>query len=204
MEEKELSRNWTTIIYFEELGGIEVVKSALKTLHYSLLISPVHSPDEEGKKNHVHLLLKGEKKSKKQIRELLEKITVKKDNGSLVGVATPQSVKNLRSMVRYFVHIDDVDKQQFTEDEKKMFALDFDYKKYLVDVEKTNALKSIIDLIKEYKITSLIDLFSFCIENEIDYSYVEKHTYLVNTLIKDFNFSRTEKKVVDRLNINIV
>ena len=119
MEDKELSRNWTTIIYFEELGGLEVVKSALKTLHYSLLISPIHSPDDEGKKNHIHLLLKGEKKSRKQIKELLETITVKDNNDSLVGVATPQTVKNLRSMVRYFVHIDDKDKQQFTEEEKK-------------------------------------------------------------------------------------
>ena len=73
-----------------------------------------------------------------------------------------------------------------------MYCLDFDYKKFLVDADKSSALKSIIDLIKQYQITSLFDLFSICIENEIDYTYVENHTYLVNTLIKDFNFSRND------------
>ena len=101
-----------------------------------------------------------------------------KEKLTLQGIAQPQQVKNLRSMVRYFLHLDNQDKEQF--EDKKMIAFDFDYEKYLTDATGKSALKDIINLIKENKITSLIDLLDLCIVYDIDYSYIEKHTLYIN------------------------
>lgn len=197
---EELARNWTTIVYFEELGGYKVICDALKRLHYSMLISPIHNPDEESKKKHFHLLMKGEKKSKKQILNILCEVAPvdSVEKGTLKGIAQPQKVHNLRSMVRYFLHLDDLDKEQF--EDKKMVSFDFEYEKYLTDTTSKNEIKDIIKLIKDNQVSSLIDLLELFIAFEIDYSYIEKHTYLVNTLIKDFNYNNSNvvKKIINK------
>lgn len=183
-----LARNWTTIIYFEELGGYDIFLDKLKKIQYQYLLSPIHNPDEESTKKHCHLLLVGDKKNKEQIKELLAELTEKKDN-SLVGIATPLKVLNLRSMVRYFLHLDNKDKEQF--ENQIMISKDFDYKKFLSDENtKLNELKQIIKLIKENDISSLMDLITVCLTLDISIDYIENHTYLVNTLIKDNNFNK--------------
>lgn len=204
-EKTERARNWTTILYPEELK--EGWKETLEKMCVPAVLSPLHTPAD--KKPHYHLLVSGDKKTKEQIKtEVLLSLTewVEIDGKKeLKGVANPQKVVNLKSTVRYFLHLDNPKKQQFEKKECKDFG-GFDSSKYLMSDtekirEKFGTVKQVIKIIKEKRFNHIIDLLDFLAnENDELFSVCCDNAYLCTQLVSKYKNEKVKVKVdVDKM-----
>lgn len=164
-EKVERARNWTLIFYPDE--GRADFREVLEKLCVPCCVSPLHTPSE--KKEHYHILFSGDKKTESQIyNEICKKLgdVIEVDGKETVkGVTKPQRVVNLKSTVRYFLHLDNPKKQQFENKVLEDFG-GFDSSKYLIskedkDAEKYLSIKDVIKIIKEKRFVSLLDLLDY-------------------------------------------
>lgn len=110
------TRNWTVIFYPEDLP--DDWKEQVDELHCKWIEGPVHdkdiNPDGTPKKIHIHTLFMFEAVKKiDQVKELLGEVFGYSDNGSIIGVATPQRVTDRSAIVRYMAHLDHPSKAQY-------------------------------------------------------------------------------------------
>lgn len=101
-------RNWSFIVY-EDSAPVTWIE-ILNDLHVECYISPYHdkdvNPDGSFKKPHFHVLLCFEgKKSFSQICEITDSL----------HSPHPQYVNSLRGMLRYFCHLDNPEKYQYSQ-----------------------------------------------------------------------------------------
>lgn len=208
-EKTERARNWTTIFYPSELK--EDWREILEKMCVPACVSPLHTP--ENKKPHYHILISGDKKTVEQIKNevllpLTEYVEIE-GKKQLKGIATPQKVVNLRSTVRYFLHLDNPNKQQF-EDKKLDDFGGFDSSKYLLDSdakkkEKFATIKDVIKIIKEKKFSNIIDLLDFLGgENDELFTVCCENAYLCTQLVNCNKYVSKTKKVLDIVNEAIV
>ena len=199
------ARNWAFIVYPSECHSDWLEK--LKILQVPCAVSPLHTPTDE--KPHHHILICGDKKSAEQIRNevcicLGEKTEID-GKESIKGVTLPQKVLNLKSSVRYLLHLDDKDKQQFENEEIKCFG-GFNADKYLIDEKekKYNGIKGVITIIKENAFNSLLELLEYLGQNHDDlFQVCVDNAYLATQLVNYTKNDRKMKKnnlVLDALN----
>ena len=84
-------------------------REILEEMHIEAVISPLHEfdtdPNGEVKKAHWHVLLSFEgKKSYEQIKEITDSL----------NAPIPQKCQSAKGMVRYFLHLDNPDKYQYS------------------------------------------------------------------------------------------
>lgn len=108
--------NYTAIFYSNEKNTPRNWESAIQNMHVPTFVSLLHEPDEgkngEAQKPHRHLLLKfTRQKSLAQINAILYPLQ------PTITIAQP--VNDLHAMERYFLHMDNPEKQQFTEQIKR-------------------------------------------------------------------------------------
>lgn len=102
------TRNWTFIVYPD--SAPEKWRGIIDAEHIQWIESPKHegelNPDNETeKKPHWHVLLLFEgKKSFEQVREISDKL----------NATVPQICKNAKGLVRYFAHMDNPEKKQYS------------------------------------------------------------------------------------------
>jgi len=103
------TRNWTFIVYPD--SAPPEWRQSLDALHEKWVESPLHDSDvvEDGsgelKKPHWHVFLQHEgKKSYEQIKVITE----------MVCGTIPQEVSNAKGLVRYFAHLDNPEKHQYS------------------------------------------------------------------------------------------
>lgn len=202
--ENERARNWTTILYPSEIK--EGWREILEKLCVPACVSPLHTPAD--KKAHYHILLSGDKKTEKQIKDVLSELTewVEIDGKQqLKGIANPQKVVNLKATVRYFLHLDNKSKQQFEKRELEDFG-GFDSVKYLeseIDKkkEKFSSIKDVIKIIKEKKFPHIIDLLDFLAsENDELFSICCENAYLCTQLVSKYKNEVKKNKIsVDKV-----
>lgn len=118
-------RLWTCILYPDDLRRKKYdINSCLSSLNIPLCLSPLHNPDEKTaskvvndnefdpnkqRKKHYHLLLAFEgKKSFTQVCKIMNSIF-----NDHVGWSIPMEVFSAKGLVRYFIHLDNPEKQQF-------------------------------------------------------------------------------------------
>lgn len=128
------ARQWTIVVYpesapadwREKLNGLAWVESPLHDKDVN--------PDGTAKKPHWHIMLIFEnKKSYEQVKQIAD---------SICG-ASPQYVQNLTGMIRYFAHIDNPEKAQYSKsdiighgvDVSKYLETDDDIDKRIQEVE---------------------------------------------------------------------
>lgn len=113
------SNLYTFLIYPNDSAPdnyIEIIRS----WHIPVLLSPVHNPDgdpfggEEGsqRKKHIHVMMyfgSGANKSLEQVKEFTDQL-----NGTRPFIVTSRD-----GMIRYFIHLDDPDKQQYDDEGNK-------------------------------------------------------------------------------------
>lgn len=112
-------RLWTTILYPQDIKRKYpdyVLNELISSLNVPAVMSPLHAPDpdniapEEQRKKHFHLMLAFEgKKSLHQVEMLMESILP-----DHVGWVRPMEVASAKGLVRYFLHLDQPEKQQFS------------------------------------------------------------------------------------------
>jgi len=107
MGKKKVTRlgYWAFIVYPESAPADWIDR--LRSQGLVGFISPLHTPDEEGRKPHHHVLLQFDSlKSASQIQDISETV-----NGSRVV----EPVQQWRGYARYLLHLDQPNKQQFAD-----------------------------------------------------------------------------------------
>lgn len=106
MAKDDRARNWTVVVYPE--SAPTNWRDVLDELHIPWIESPLHDCDVDAngevKKEHWHIALVFEgKKSFEQVKEVSDAL----------NAPVPQKVASIRSLVRYFAHLDNPDKHQY-------------------------------------------------------------------------------------------
>lgn len=175
------TRNWTFFVYPE--SAPENWRDVLNEMHIPWIESPLHDKDVDSngelKKAHWHILiLFASKKSYEQVREIT--LRLKAPN--------PQKVMDLKGMVRYFAHMDDPNKFQYSKSEIIGHA-GADPLIYLSanSGERYQLIKEMISFVKENDIDEIQDLIDYAMENRFDDWFpllADNGTFAINTFIK--------------------
>jgi len=104
---KPKTRTYTGVFYPEE-GGLSLVPlvAHLKNIMLPAIISPIHSADGQDGKTHVHFMV--------DYPSAVILDTARADFGSVSANGYLEPVRNRKSMMRYFIHLDDEDKEQLS------------------------------------------------------------------------------------------
>lgn len=156
--DKTRARNWAFVAYPENITEAKLT-SVLNDLHIQWALSPLHDqdfdPDGEAKKPHWHVLLTfSGNKSYDQICEITKSC----------GGTIPIVVQSVRSMVRYFAHLDNPDKFQYNKDDIKFYGgLNPSDVLPLSSMERYRIVKDMCLFIVENKVTNFSSFVTYCI-----------------------------------------
>lgn len=176
---------WTFITYPDSLP--DNWESILNSAHLTWCHSPLHDSDLNGdeteKKPHYHCIIKfgqGNKKSYSQIEEII----------SPLNCTIPKPVGDLGGLVRYFIHLDNPEKHQYSRDDIVTFG-SWDIDKYFeASAGAENIiLREMLAFVVDEGIEEFCDLLFYAAENKEDWFYVltRKYTYVVSSFIKSYS-----------------
>lgn len=148
------TRNWVSILYPESASSNWL--DILKEQHIQCVISPLHdrdiSADGTPKKPHYHVALMFQGvKTELQAQKIFD----------LIGAIKCQAVNDIRAQFRYFCHLDDYDKAQYSpEDVICLGGID-----YITAIssssDKYKAVREMIAFCKDNGIISYSDLLEY-------------------------------------------
>lgn len=173
------SRAWTWIVYEEQ---IEQVREWLeRSPDIAWALSPKHTddrnPDGTEKKPHWHLCV--------HFSSGTTTYNVVKGISDEMGLPVPQVCRNTRGMVRYFLHLDNPEKAQYTKSDITAGG-GFDVEEYLKlsqseeEFEMRNFLAKLVNRCVEKGILYFHEVFDLVMsEYPEDFQYFRKNTYLV-------------------------
>lgn len=177
--DKRRASAWSFILYPESSPGdwIDIIND----MHLEFFVSPIHDkdtdPDGEIKKPHYHVMVNYQTlKSFDQVKELTD----------LLKQPIPQKVHNTRSLLRYFVHLDNPDKYQYNQSEIQCFGgADIGEALKPTYTEKSSMMYDIIGFIQENGITELQEIVDYSrINNTEWFQLLSESCYFVNQYLK--------------------
>lgn len=175
------TRNWSIIVYPE--SAPDNWRDFLDEAHIEWIESPLHefdtNPTGECKKPHYHvLLLFGGVKSYDQVSEFIKPL-----NGPI-----PQRCHNARAMVRYFAHLDNPDKFQYSVgDIIPHGGVDIAELLKPSTSERYTLIKEICEYVGAYNITEFYELMDYAMDQKFDTWFpllCDNSAYIVNQYIK--------------------
>lgn len=181
MAKETRTRNWSIIVYPE--SAPENWRSLLDETHIEWIESPLHefdtNPTGEVKKPHYHvLLLFGGVKSYDQVCEFIKPL-----NGPI-----PQRCHNARAMVRYFAHLDNPDKFQYSiSDIIPHGGVDISELLKPSTSERYSLIKEICEYVGANNITEFYELMDYAMDEKFDSWFpllCDNSAYIVNQYIK--------------------
>lgn len=176
------ARAWTFIVYPD--SAPENWRDILDSKCIPWVESPLHDPDpsappEEARKKHYHIVLSFEgKKSQDQIKDIIKEL----------NCTAPQVVHNLRSLVRYFLHLDQPNKQQFALNDI-IEHCGIDIKDYLTNrSDKYYYIKCMCNFVLDQGIIEFHDLVSYAMEYEPEWfeCLCDNSSFIMNLFIKSY------------------
>lgn len=180
MSEKVVKgRDWSFIVYPESTPFNW--RQILDETHMKWIESPLHdkdeNPDGTPKKPHWHVMLSSDGPiSLKVVTKIVEPL----------NVPAPQKVGSGRGMIRYFIHLDNPEKYQYSRDEI-VGHCGADVESYfeLTKTSKMSVMKEIITYIYEKKIDNYADFLMICIQHSDDWFDVATNynTLAINKMI---------------------
>lgn len=177
----ERTRYYTFIVYPE--SAPQDWREKLDGYHLQWAASPIHDQDTNAdgspKKPHYHVMLAFDSlKTWEQANEIA---------ACTKGTVTQPLQGSPRSMIRYFVHMDNPDKAQYNWDEIEVHGgMDIaDYKRTST-ASDMDQLKQIIQYVIDNDVLEYEDLVIYAMYNEPDWfeSLALRSTYFVNAFIK--------------------
>lgn len=194
------TRNFTAIMYPEDLP--DNWQEMMDEQHLKWVESPLHdkdlNPDGTPKKAHHHILIIFEVvKTVKQVEKLLKDIFGEAETGSIIGVATPQTVSDRCSLVRYFAHLDHPSKAQYdVNDIKGHGGADVMELMRYSQSETLEMMKDIEKYIEEHKITELCDLSKMIRDDQPEWYMIitTRNTVYFNAFIRSRRHKAKEKE----------
>lgn len=188
MTNSDKARHWAIVVYPESAPNNW--EELLGETHLPFAVSPLHdkdvNPDGEMKKAHWHVILSWDGPVRKSVAIKM---------AEMVNAPQPVKLESVRGAYRYFVHKDNPDKYQYDEKGIKVFN-GFDISSYveLTKQEKYEAVSSIIEIVKNHRITEYFDLI-IKLQQE-DYSLFKvacDNTILVNALVRSNRHKHEQK-----------
>lgn len=178
-EKIKRGRNWTCIVYPD--SAPENWRDVLDEKHIQWGESPLHdkdvNPDGTKKKPHWHIALAFEgNKSYNQVLDITQEL----------NATVPQRIESLRGLVRYFVHLDNPEKYQYSKDDIKAHGgFDIDKLMEMTSTNKLTILKDISEYILSNQVTNFGDLVLYAIHNNDEWFDIiaNYNTVYVNQLI---------------------
>lgn len=155
------TRNYTAILYPDSLP--KNFKQLIIGTRVRVFFSPVHKPEADEKKEHIHVLpVFGNPQTPQQAFDFFADLFGKSETGSINGVARPEKVTDMCSMLRYFAHMDNPEKIQYSVDEIECYN-GADLNKYLeyTESERLKMMMEVHALIRSKDIREYSQLVDF-------------------------------------------
>lgn len=193
------TRNFTAVMYPEDLP--ENWQEMIDDTHVKWVESPLHdkdvNPDGTPKKAHHHTLFMFENvKTLEQVKQYFIEIFGESETGSIIGVATPQTVSDRCALVRYFAHLDHPSKAQYdVADIIGHGGADVLELMRYSQAETMEMMKDIEKYIEKLQITELCDL-SACIRDTHPEWYTiitTRNTVYFNAFIRSYRHKLKEQ-----------
>jgi len=179
----ERTRNWTFIVYPESApeNWIEILSEE----KVPFVVSPLHdkdvNADGEIKKPHWHVMFMfSGKKSLTQIQKITEKI----------NSPMPQKVNDTKAMARYFLHLDNPEKYQYSKADLRVYG-GVEIEKYLTSVseqknERYDGIREMCQFVDEHGIIEFSDLMAYAMNNRADWFELlcDSSAYVIGLYIK--------------------
>ena len=172
-------RSWAFVIYPESMPAN--YEEIIQETGLPFAISPLHDkdldPTGEAKKPHYHCIVYYENATTlKNVKEnVCERL-----NGTI-----PIKLESMRGMYRYHIHLDNPDKYQYDDRDRKFYnGFDIDLASKLTKTEIEKLIREILDFIEDNAIMEYRDLV-FCLKPYPNlHSVACNNTVLFNTYIK--------------------
>lgn len=180
MSEKIIKgRDWAFIVYPE--SAPENWREILDETRMRWIESPLHdrdiNPDGTPKKMHWHVMLSADGPiTLKAINKIIEPL----------NTPAPQKVGSGRGMIRYFIHLDNPEKAQYSKDELVGHCgADVDSYFELTKTSKMAVMKDIVTFIYDNEIDNYADFLMICINHSDDWFDVaiNYNTLAINKMI---------------------
>lgn len=187
------SKVWTFVVYPESID--KNWKAILDEEHIQWIESPLHdrdvNADGTAKKAHIHvMLLFASVKTYEQVADLTASI----------DATIPQRVRDSRAMARYFAHIDNPDKYQYSPNDIIAHGgADISTLLERTASENRQIVKDMITFIRDSDIDCYSDFVDYCLDNNPDWfiSLSERSTYLVKEYIKSKSWKKYNKPILN-------
>lgn len=177
----ERTRNWTFIVYPE--SAPENWREIINDLHTPWIESPLHdkdvNPDGEIKKPHWHVMMMfSNKKSYEQVRGITFQLRS----------PNPQKVANPKGMVRYFLHLDNPEKIQYSKSGLVAYC-GADFAQYLTvsKGERYELIREMMEFVNNNRIIEMKDLLDYAMDQRFDDWFpllCDNSAYIMDSYIK--------------------
>lgn len=195
----ERTRNWTFIVYPE--SAPDDWREIIDNEHVPWVESPLHdkdlNPDGEMKKAHWHVMVMySSKKTLAQIQELTDKL----------NSPIPQKVSNAKGMVRYFAHLDNPEKYQYSKSEI-IAHCGADIGKYLATTtaQRYELIKEMSAWVNETGCVEFSELFEYAASERFDDWFpllCDNSAYVIGQYIKSKRHGGRATKTIVKVDQN--
>lgn len=174
-------RNWAFVVYPESLP--KNYEDIITETGLPMAFSPLHDkdldPTGEPKKPHYHVICYYENPTTNK--------SVKENVSDKLNGTIPIKLESMKGMYRYHLHLDNPDKYQYDDRDRKFYN-GFDAQKVddLTYSEVNKILQQIQYMIQEQSIIEYSDLLDILLDNELFtlWDVARNHTLLLNTYIR--------------------
>lgn len=186
----ERTRNWTFVVYPE--SAPQNWREIIEDVHVPWVESPLHdkdvNPDGEIKKAHWHVMVMfSSNKTYEQIREITLKL----------ASPNPQKVANAKGMVRYFAHMDNPEKFQYSKNEIIAHSgAEIDTYLSATKAERYELIREMMNFINENKIIEMKDILDYSMRERFDDWFpllCDNSAYIIDSYIKSNRHGNTRK-----------
>lgn len=182
---KNRSKSYSFIAYAENMD-IDKIRNYIKTMHYCAAISPLHAPttdDETELKPHYHVVITF---PNPRVFD-----SVRDEFCAVANIALPQRVGDIRAMTRYLTHMDNPEKEQFS-DRPELYG-NYQYDKYIYQSpdssEDATYMVQIMELLNGLDVKHVsFSMLIMCASGSPELvTFILRNAYAVNVVVNDFN-----------------
>lgn len=186
------SKVWTFVVYPESV--VPTWKTVMDNEHIQWVESPLHDKDINAdgtvKKAHIHVMvLYSSVKTYEQVADLTASI----------GATIPQRVRDSRAMARYFAHIDNPDKYQYSPNDIIAHGgADISTLLERTVSERRQMLKDMVTYIRDNDVDCYADFVDYCMDNDADWfaALAERDTYMIKEYIKSKSWRKYNRPIL--------
>ena len=188
-------RSWAFVIYPESMP--ENYEEIITDTGLPLAMSPLHdkdmNPTGEPKKPHYHCIVYYENAT--TLKNVKENVCDRL-NGTI-----PIKLESMRGMYRYHIHLDNPEKYQYDDRDRKFFnGFDIDMASKLTRTEINKLIKEIHTFINDNNILEYIDLLDVLKDNDLTnlYDVAIANTLLFKSMLDSKRNKLAHEKVKDK------